>query len=124
MINIQQGFYIKGLHNLLNAHFYLRNYKKFEITLRQFERFAESPIANKHDNHRVQTFIYITSAKLNQHFMLGTFAEGLLMIPSIEEKLEEYELFIDTHRVLVFNYKIATLYFGSGDYNTSIDYLQ
>ena len=31
--------------------------------------------------------------------------------------------YIDHHRILVFNYKIATLYFGSGDYNTSIDYL-
>src|SRR5690606_10873096 len=29
----------------------------------------------------------------------------------------------DNHRVLVFNYKIATLYFGSGDYKTCIDYL-
>jgi len=56
--------------------------------------------------------------------MLGTFTEGLLLVPDIEEKLKEYELVIDTHRVLVFNYKIATLYFGSGDYATCIDYLQ
>jgi len=33
-------------------------------------------------------------------------------------------LFIDSHRILVFNYKIASLYFGSGDFDTSIDYLQ
>jgi hypothetical protein len=100
------------------------NYKKFDITLREFEHFAKSDIANKHDNHRVQTFVYISSAKLNHHFMLGTFTEGLLLVPGIEEKLKEYELVIDTHRVLVFNYKIATLYFGSGDYATCIDYLQ
>ena len=124
MINVETGYYIKGMHNLLNAHFDLRNYKKFDITLRQFEHFAKSDIANKHDNHRVQTFVYISSAKINHHFMLGTFTEGLLLVPDIEEKLKEYELVIDTHRVLVFNYKIATLYFGSGDYATCIDYLQ
>ncbi len=56
--------------------------------------------------------------------MLGTFSEGLKLIPYIEEQLAKYELFIDTHRVLVFNYKIATLYFGSGDYATCVDYLQ
>ena len=47
-----------------------------------------------------------------------------LIVPYIESKLEEYALYFDNHRVLVFNYKIATLYFGSGDYATCIDYLQ
>lgn len=56
--------------------------------------------------------------------MLGTFAEGLKDIPAIEAKLTEYELYLDNHRILVLNYKIATLYFGSGNYDTSIDYLQ
>jgi hypothetical protein len=56
--------------------------------------------------------------------MHGTFKEGLSLVPYIEEKLNEYALYFDNHRVLVFNYKIATLYFGSGDYSTSIDYLQ
>jgi hypothetical protein len=45
-------------------------------------------------------------------------------VPHIEEKLKEYSLYIDKHRILVFNYKIATLYYGSGNYGTSIDYLQ
>ena len=45
-------------------------------------------------------------------------------MPYIEEKLNEYALYFDNHRILVFNYKIATLYFGSGDYATCIDYLQ
>jgi hypothetical protein len=56
--------------------------------------------------------------------MLGTFKEGLLLVPHILEKLDEYELFIDEHRIMVINYKIASMYFGSGDYATCIDYLQ
>jgi len=56
--------------------------------------------------------------------MTGTFKEGLPLVPGIEEKMDNYALFIDTHRILVLNYKIATLYFGSCDYATSIDYLQ
>jgi hypothetical protein len=124
MINVETGHYIKGLHNLLNAHFILRNYQKFERTLKKFEAFSRSHIVGHHDNFRVQTFVYIHSAKINQHFMLGTFKEGLSLVPYIEEKLEEYALYLDKHRILVFNYKIATLFFGSGDYETSIDYLQ
>ena len=56
--------------------------------------------------------------------MTGTFAEGLKAVPYIEDKLKEYSLFIDNHRVLVFNYKIATLYFGVGNFDKAIDYLQ
>ena len=58
------------------------------------------------------------------YLMLGTFSEGLSLIKIIEEKLEEYALYVDRHRILVFNYKFATLYFGHGDYATCIDYLQ
>ncbi|MFZ4058220.1 MAG: hypothetical protein ACOYKE_08760 [Ferruginibacter sp.] len=124
MIKVETGYFIKGMHNLLNAHFDLRNFTGFNKTLEQFELFAQSDFAQKHDNHRIQSFIYINSAKLNHHFMLGTFSEGLKLVPLIEEKLQEYELYLDPHRILVFNYKIANLYFGNGDYSTSIDYLQ
>jgi hypothetical protein len=124
MVRVETSHYIKGLHNLLNAHFDLRNYQKFEITLQQFETFAETDRVRENDNFRIQSFVYITTAKINQHFMLGTFKEGLKMVPDIEQKLAEYDLFIDMHRQLVLNYKIATLHFGSGDYATCIDYLQ
>jgi tetratricopeptide (TPR) repeat protein len=124
MIRVETGHYIKGLHNLLNAHFDLRNYKRFEETLNEFENFAKSPVATHHDNFRIHTFVYINSARINYHLICGTFKEALKLVPYIESKLEEYALHIDKHRVLVFNYKIANLYFGAGDYNTSIDYLQ
>src|SRR5439155_19054041 len=35
----------------------------------------------------------------------------------------EYYLYLDRHRVLVFYYKIASLYFGSAHYEECIDYL-
>lgn len=123
MIGVETGHYIKGMHNLLNAHFDLRNFKKFEITLRQFEEFAKTPAANQHDNFRTHTSIYINSAKINQCLMQGDFRKGLTILPEIEEKLKEYALFVDSHRILVFNYKFASLYFGAGNYATAIDYL-
>jgi hypothetical protein len=124
MIHAETAHYIKGLHNLLNAHFDLRNYQKFELILREFEQFAETDICKQHDNNRIQAFVYINSAKLNMYTMLGRFEEGLSIVPDLQEKLVEYALFLDTHRILVLNYKIAILYFGNGDYETSIDYVQ
>ncbi|MDZ4796231.1 MAG: hypothetical protein SGI83_18285 [Bacteroidota bacterium] len=124
MVRVETGHYIKGIHNLLNAHFDLRNFREFEKTLKKFEKVAQTDRVKEHDSFRILAFIYISQARINQHFMLGTFKQGLSLIPGIEEKLEADHLFIDNHRILVLNYKFAMLCFGSGDYNRSIDYLQ
>jgi tetratricopeptide (TPR) repeat protein len=78
----------------------------------------------ENDNFRIQCFLYIAQAKINWHFLTGTFKEGLVLVPELESKLKELHLFIDQHRVMVLTYKMASLYFGSGDYDTCIDYLQ
>ena len=124
MVSVETGHYVKGMHNLLDAHFVLRNFKKFDSTLLQFEKFSKTAVAKQHDNFRIHTSIYINSAKINRHLMQGTFKDGLYLIPHIVEKLNEYSVYVDTHRILVINYKIATLYFGAGLYSDAIDYLR
>ena len=124
MISVETGHYVKGMHNMLNALFDLRHFSKFEVILKQFEDYYHTPQGQHHDNFRIHTWVYIHLAKINQHLMTGTFKQGLVLVSEISEKLNDYATYIDGHRILVFNYKIATLYFGSGDYDTSIDYLQ
>lgn len=124
MQRVETGHYIKGMHNLINAHFDLRNHPRFLEALARLEAFAQTPRVQENENFRVQSFLYITQAKLNHLFLTGRFREGLKLVPSIRQKLKAYELFIDPHRLMVLNYKFATVYFGSGDYKTCIDYLQ
>jgi uncharacterized protein YicC (UPF0701 family) len=123
MVEIETANYIKGLHNLLGAHFDLQNHKKFIEVLHVFEDFSQSKMVLQNDNNRIQVFVYLNISRINKHFLEGTFTEGLKLVPYIEEKLKEYELYIDRHRVLVFYYKIASLYFGSGDYERTVDFL-
>ena len=123
MIKIETGNYIKGLHNLLNAHFNLRNYPGFEKTLLILEDFSKSEVVKLNDNNKIQVFVYLYIAKINQHFLDGTFQDGLEMVGEITDQLKAYELYLDQHRTLVFYYKIASLYFGAGDYDSAIDYL-
>jgi hypothetical protein len=113
MITVETGHYIKGMHNLLTANFNLRNFKQFDKYLARLE----------HDNFRMQAFVYLTSAHINQHLMKGSFGEGIKMIPEIQNGLEEFQMYIDRHRVLVIQYKTALLYFGNGNYEASIDQL-
>jgi hypothetical protein len=123
MKEIETANYIKGLHNLLNAHFTLRNYTGFNKTISLMEDFRDSDIVKQSNNNRVQVFIYLYTAKINQHFLEGTFKEGITIIPEIDQQLKEFSIYMDGHRVLVFYYKIASLYFGAGDFSTAIDYL-
>ena len=123
MIGVETAHYIKGMHNLLNAHFSLRNYAKFDRTLKQFETFSGSLAVQRNQNNTLQVFVYLYVAKINQHFMHGTFKKGLTLVPEIEAGLSTFALQLDRHRVLVFYYKIASLYFGSGNYNKTISYL-
>jgi hypothetical protein len=123
MLEVELAQYIKGLHNLVSAHFELENYSKFYETLSRFEKFSNSALAMNTVNSRVQTFVYLNLAKINKHFLEGTFSDGLKLVPQIEHKLNEYQLYLDQHQVLIFYYKFAALYFGSGDYTTAISYL-
>ena len=123
MVRVETSYYIKGMHNLLLANFMLRNHRKFAETLTEFEQFAGSEMAKRTDNIAAQTFIYLNISRLNGCFLRGEFKRGLLLVPEIEAGLEAFQAQIDRHRVLVFDYKIASLYFGSGQPGKAIDYL-
>jgi hypothetical protein len=123
MIGVETAIYIKGMHNLMGAHFDLLNHKKLAETIEQFEKFAHRKLVLQNENNRILIFVYLYTAKINLHFIEGSFTEGLKLIPTIEEKLDEYVLYLDRHRVLIFYYKIACLYFGSGNNEKAVQYL-
>ena len=123
MLVVETASYIKGMHNLMSAHFDLLNHEKLAEAIKQFEKFARHKLVAQNDNNRILTYQYLYTARINLYFLQGTFNKGLLMVPHLEEMLKEYGLYLDTHRVLIFYYKIACLYFGSGDNEKAIDYL-
>lgn len=123
MMPIESSQYIKAMHNLLTAHFVLRNYEGYKKAMNEFEQFAQSEEGNININTRTQNFVYLGLAKLNHHFLHGTFSEGTALIDDIEKGLKEYKLLIDPHRTMVFYYKIASMYFGSGNNEKAVIYL-
>jgi tetratricopeptide (TPR) repeat protein len=123
MLEIEAGLYIKGMHNLMGAHFDLGNHKKLVQELEVFDQFSQSKIVQHSINNQIQCFVYSTISKFNLHFLEGSFEEGLAMVPEIEESIQRYENYLDRHRILIFYYKIACLYFGNGNFEKAIDYL-
>jgi hypothetical protein len=123
MLAVETASYIKGMHNLMGAHFDLLNHEKLAADIRRFEQFAKHKLVLQNDNNLILTYQYLYTARINLYFLRGTFEKGIKMVPFLEEMLQKYGIYLDTHRVLVFYYKIACLYFGCGNNEKAIDYL-
>ncbi|MEO1654112.1 MAG: hypothetical protein AAFU64_11230, partial [Bacteroidota bacterium] len=124
MLEQEPEWYLKGIHRLQEALFNLQHYSRFKGNLVLLESFWAKIQGQGRENMELLTFLYLTTARINLHFMEGSFSQGLALIPEILEKLEVYDKQLDPYHVLVLYYKIASLYFGSGDFKSSIRFLQ
>ncbi|MBT9393666.1 hypothetical protein KLP40_10875 [Hymenobacter sp. NST-14] len=119
----QPMLYLKGLHNLLVTTYNMLYYSRFEQVLARLEAYAQDPDRRTNPNLETLLFLYLYTNRLNGYFMRGQFTEGLQIVPELLENLERFRLQLDPHRRLVFYYKIASLYFGSGQPGPAIEYL-
>lgn len=115
--------FMQGYNTLLSALFHISYYSKFEQNLKDFESFGERKSGDFNKNSEVIFFVYSFSHKINSYFMSGDFSVGVTIVPEMEEKLEVYRRHLDEHRLLVFYYRIACLYFGNGENEKCIDFL-
>ncbi|TYA69892.1 hypothetical protein [Seonamhaeicola marinus] len=124
MIVLNPVFFLRGNHYLLEALFYLRQYDKFKETLSKLEVITQEKWFPLDDNIEGLAFLYIYTNKFNLHFIEGSFNEGLPLIDEVLEQLKNYDNRIDEHHVMVFYYKIASMYFGAGDNRGCIQFLE
>lgn len=115
--------YMKGIHNCLSALFYCDDANRFKKNLTQFEKFINVNQSSFNNNQNILAFIYFETAKLNLFFLEGEFTKGAEYTVELTKKLKENEKHIDIYRILIFNYKIASLKFGSEDYKGAIKHL-
>lgn len=115
--------YIKGLHNVLNALFMAQRYDKFQRIYDELIKFGESEL-DKMNRDELSVFRLIEYTHgINQFFLKGNFEEGVNYVKNIEISLKENTFDWDLNRILLFNYKIASIYFCYGDLNHTITLL-
>ena len=119
----EPDLYMRGQHYLLTCLFNLKRVKDFDRALREFETFGEEFEGQMKPVSEIIYFLYFSTAKLNKHYLEGSFDEGIAYVPTVLQKIKEHEEHLDPHRILVFYYKIAFQYFGNEDYLTMIDYV-
>ncbi|WP_185849756.1 hypothetical protein [Blattabacterium cuenoti] len=116
--------YLKGYHYLLDTLFYLNHYYKFTKVLEQFENEVQNEKIILNGNTRILIFMYKYTNRINKHYMEGTFSEGVKkVIPPLLKDFKKISNRLDSHYIMVLYYKIACLYFGSGDNQNTILYL-
>jgi len=124
MIQLNPVFYLKGNHYLLESLFFVKYSSQFKKTLQRLEAKVESKDFPKNDNIASLAFLYINANKLNLHFLDGTFDKGLYLVKIIEYGINKHKDRLDAHHIMILYYKIASLYFGSGDNRNCILYLK
>ncbi|MDR3366352.1 MAG: hypothetical protein LBO71_05250 [Prevotellaceae bacterium] len=117
------SMYFKSFNYLLESLFYLRHYSRFKEVLEAVhaEITTRENIVNQ--NAEILAYSFYYANRMNLHFMDGTFSDGLEIVPELLDFIEENKNKIDQHHILVFYYKVASLYFGSGEFKKAISFL-
>ncbi len=123
MKRLHPALYLKGCHNLLSTLFHCLDHDRFVVALADFERFPEEVGGHADRNVEGLYELYRYIHRIDRHYLEGTFAEGLQLVPELVRCMEENTYNWDDHRMLVFQYRIACLYFAVGNYDRALHYL-
>ena len=115
--------YMRGIYYLLTFLFFTKNKEEFDRYLENFEAFQELDKLQLNANSHSIAFIYYNLSRINGKILKQDYLGGIAMIPDIVKGLEAHKNYTDVHRVLLFYYKIAYLYFCSGQFEQALDYL-
>lgn len=115
--------YIRGYHNMLSSLFFCDKVYKFRLELKSLEQFIEKNRGGFNENQLIQSFTYVETARLNLFFLEGKFTEGAEYCADFEKRLQVNGERLDVHRMMIFQYKMACLRFGSGDFHGALRHL-
>lgn len=123
MIYRKPELYIRALNSLLVAQHKLYLYHEFRDTHRKLISLKRDSKFQKTENINLNLFKTIYLHEINRHFMLGEFTAGTAIVKKLENELSTFIPKLDKHTVLIFWYKMACLYFGSGNYKITVKWL-
>lgn len=115
--------YVKGLHNVLNALFMAgkrKMFKEYFFTLMQFNIDNDLKLS-VNEKGQLHLFKYIHG--INSIFMSANYEYGVSFVKELVQTFPKENYLWDASRIMVFNYKIACIYFGYGDLDSTITYL-
>ena len=115
---MKEDNYIASLYNLLLVQIELRQYDDALNTIKKLRDFKSNSTA-------MQTRIFVTSydTEINLYLRTGEFEKGIPLIKEIEEGLKKFGEKLNKESEVLFSFNIAYLYFGLGEYNNSLTWI-
>lgn len=124
MILSHTEVYITSLNNMLTAQYKLFRYHEFLETNRKLQSVKEMNLLRISESIRVRLLKYYYIHEINNYFMRGDFEKGVDFVTQMHGGNLEYLLdLLDHHSSMILSYKIACLYFGAGNFNQAIRWL-
>lgn len=123
LIDRDIDLYLRGFHYILSSCFHLRDKDHLKLYLDKLENFRKSNYKRFNKLTKIISFQYVHSARLNSIIINGNFEDGKKVISKTLKRIKTYQSNLDDHRILLFYFKIAWIYFGNNNFPKSIFYL-
>lgn len=123
MINKDLEIYLRGLHYLLVIAFCRRDKDTFIKVFKDLEKCGQVLQIDWTQITETQYVFFKINAKLNYYLLLPNTDHPADTISQIVESLDQIQVRIDPHKMMILQYKIAHLYFRNGQTDKAIDIL-
>lgn len=115
--------FFKSLYYVLNTFFRTNNRKRFDYFFSQLESACSKFEKSANRNLQFVMFKFLGFQRMNQAMLHGQFQKALQHMDWMNKGFEDFEDMLESRFVIVWRYKVACLYFGVGDYNSALVYL-
>jgi len=123
MIERDVDLYLRAYHYVLSSCFHLKEKKKLTFFLERIGAYRKNNYKRFSELTKIISFQYVHTARLNDIILNGHFEKGRRVISRSLKRINAYHSKMDAHKILVFYFKIAWIYFGDGNYSKSMYYL-
>lgn len=123
MVAKETPLYLKGLHNVLTAYFMAQRLDKFKPVFKLIQSLQDDERINftKNEEYLYNLFVHIHG--INHIFLTAEYESGVKRMDILDNIIEENTFEWDLNRIMNFNYKMGCVYFGAGDINNAISFL-
>ena len=122
-IQEETSLFIKGYHNVLNGLFMCAKPEKFELRLSEFKSIERDHNLTFFDNQASSFKLFELTHDINQVYLNGNYEDAVDLADAISDTIQDNPYHWDTYRIMMFDYKIACIYFGAPDLDKCIFHL-
>ena len=123
LIEKDVDLYLRAFHYVLSSCFHLKNTEKLSQFLEKVELFRKANYKRFNMLSKIISFQYVHTSRLNLLILSKDFTNSQKVITRTLSRINKHYEHIDPHKILVFYYKIAWIFFQCGNFSRSIFYL-